>query len=67
MFELSESDQALATKLFAFEVGELSDEEMIELFQAMVNNGWAWKLQGYIGRTAMDLIKAGLVTVPVQS
>ena len=65
MFELSESDQALAQKLFAYEAGELSNEEVIELFQAMVDNGWAWELQGRIGRTAMDLIETGLVSVPV--
>ena len=67
MFELSESDKTLAQKLFAYEEGKLSNEEVTELFQAMVDNGWAWKLQGRIGRTAMDLIEAGLVTVPEQS
>jgi len=64
MFELNEEDSKLANKLFAYEEGKLDEEELVELFQALVDNGWAWQLQGRIGRTAMDYIEAGLVTVP---
>ena len=67
MFELSEADSKLADKLFAYEAGELeSEEEVIELFQSLVDNGWAWSLQGRYGRTAMDLIGAGLVSAKCQ-
>lgn len=48
-------------RLMAFEQGELSDTEIIELFQQLVNTGMAWKLQGFYGRTAAALIEAGLV------
>lgn len=49
-------------KIFEYEAGELSDEETVDLFQALVNTGLAWQLQGHYGRTATALIEAGLVT-----
>jgi hypothetical protein len=53
----------LANDMFAWEDGELDEDEEIELFQALVDNGMAWSLQGMYGRRAMMLIKAGLVEV----
>jgi len=50
-------------KIIAFEEGELTEEEVIELFQELVNNGMAWTLQGFYGRTAMNLISQGLIHV----
>jgi hypothetical protein len=50
--------------IIAFEEGELSEEDTIELFQGLVDTGLAWKLQGFYGRTAASLIEAGLVTPP---
>lgn len=49
-------------KLIAFENGELDEDEVNELFQQLVDSGLAWRLQGFYGRTAHDLIEAGLVT-----
>jgi len=66
-FELTETEKTLADKLFAYEDGELeSEEEFVELFQELVDCGWAWTLQGHYGRIAMSLIEAGLVTVKSQ-
>lgn len=48
-------------KIMAYEQGDLSEDETVELFQALVDSGLAWKLQGHYGRTAMALIEAGLV------
>ena len=50
-------------KIMAYEQGELDEDEVIELFQELVNSGLAWTLQGHYGRTAVAMIDAGLVTV----
>lgn len=52
------------TRLIAFESGALSDEEIFELFQDLVDTGQAWELQGTYGRTAVALINAGYITDP---
>jgi len=37
-----------------------SKEEQIEAWQYLINTGLCWKLQGWYGRTARDLIVAGV-------
>ena len=49
------------TELMAFEDGSLDDDQVIDLFQRLVNSGLAWQLQGFYGRTANRLIEQGLV------
>lgn len=49
-------------RMIAYEAGNLSEDEVIELFQELVKTGVAWKLQGRYGRTARALIAAGFVT-----
>ena len=49
------------TELMAFEDGSLDDDQVIDLFQRLVNSGLAWQLQGFYGRTASRLINEGLV------
>ena len=46
--------------IMKFEEGEATEEEVIEGFQEMIDSGLVWGLQGMYGRTAADLIDAGL-------
>ena len=48
--------------IIAYEGGELSDEQLIEGFQHMIDDGSVWNLQGHYGRTAAALIRAGHCT-----
>jgi len=52
----------LLEKLMRFEAGDMDEAETIDFFQDLVNNGMAWKLQGYYGRMAAHLIDQGLVS-----
>jgi hypothetical protein len=47
--------------IIAYETGELDHEEVVELFQHLVDTGLAWQLQGHYGRTARQLIDCGYV------
>ena len=47
--------------IIAFENGDLEEDEVVELFQNLVDTGLAWKLQGSYGRMAANLIAQGLV------
>ena len=58
----SSIEQDLLGQIIAFEEGELGDDETVALFQYLVDTGLAWTLQGRYGRTAVDMIEAGLVT-----
>lgn len=42
-----------------YEMGELSEDETIELFQDLIDSGEVWQLQGFYGRTAYSLIEQG--------
>jgi len=41
-----------------------SEDEVIEAWQFLIDTGLAWRLQGRIGRAAMDLIEAGYCNAP---
>lgn len=49
--------------ILAYENGELTDNEVINLFQNLIDSGQAWQLQGSYGRTASQLIEAGICTL----
>lgn len=51
----------MTDKIISFEMGEMSEAEVIDFFQELVDTGLAWKLQGSYGRMARALIEAGHV------
>lgn len=50
----------LTGDIMAFEDGQLEYDDIIILFQNLINSGLAWQLQGSYGHTAARLIEQGL-------
>ena len=44
-----------------FKEENASKERQIEAWQFLVDTGLVWKLQGWFGRRAHDLIEAGII------
>ena len=51
------------TEIIRYENGELDDEEVVALFQALIDENVVWYLQGSYGRTAAALIQSGVCHV----
>ena len=51
----------LVDKIMAYEQGDMDQDETVEFFQELVEDGLVWRLQGHYGRTAARLIEARLV------
>ena len=49
-----------------YENGEMEFDRIVEMFQTLINTGYAWSLQGHYGRTAQSLIDDGYCTYPGQ-
>lgn len=54
------------SKIMRYEGGEMSQAEMVDFFQEIVDTGLVWQLQGSYGRTAAALIEAGYVHTRTQ-
>ena len=56
----------LASLTLEYENGLMSEEEVINFFQELINSELAWDLQGHYGRMAKHLIEIGLCRKPGQ-
>lgn len=54
----------LPERLNAWIDGSLEEEEVVQLFQELVDSGVAGNQDGYVGSMIRGLVEAGLVTVP---
>ena len=54
----------MINRLTEYEQGSMSEDETVEMFQDMVSTGIVWELQGHYGRTAVQLIRDGLIQTP---
>jgi len=48
--------------IVAYEEGDLSANEIVDLFASLVKSGHAWTLQGRYGRTAQHFIDVGIIS-----
>lgn len=46
------------------EIQKLQKETGNDYYQALINKGMAWKLEGSIGRLCMDLLRIGACMLP---
>lgn len=53
-----------AERISEYEAGLLDEDEVIEFFQEMINDGIVWHLQGSYQRVAVSLIRSGACTMP---
>lgn len=47
--------------IMAYEAGELEEDQIVELFQSLLDSGLVWQLQGHYGRMAVALINQGRI------
>ena len=58
-------DVALITSnIISYESGEMSEDEVFDFFQELIDSGLINHLQGHYGRTARDLLAAGHCVLP---
>ena len=53
----------LTERIAAYECGELTQEQVIQLFQELCDSRIILELQGHYGRLAFQLWEAGLITL----
>ena len=57
----TEKTYDLIGAMMDYEMGDLENNEILELFSGLVKSGMAWSLQGSYGRQAMALIESGYI------
>ena len=51
----------ISEKISMYESGELSYQEVIDLFQDLLDTGMVFSLQGHYGRVASHFLQVGLI------
>jgi hypothetical protein len=54
----------LVDQLIAYEEGQITEDQEIELFQHLIETGTCWHLEGHYHRMGATLIEAGLIKPP---
>lgn len=54
----------LVTRISDYELGELTEEQEVELFQELVTSGIVWHLQGSYQRKALSLLAGNRIDAP---
>jgi hypothetical protein len=49
--------------IIRYEQGDLSNEDVLELFSYLIKSGLAWNLQGHYGRTAKSFVEGGYLSL----
>lgn len=52
----------IGSQILAYEDGELTESQTLQLFAKLIRDGICWQLQGHYGRTARRLIDAGIIS-----
>lgn len=47
--------------IIEYEQGELDEDQIVELFQSLLDSGLVWQLQGHYGRMAVALLNQGRI------
>ena len=53
---------SIVEQISDYEEGRLTQAEVVELFQQLLDTGVGWTLQGSYGRMAIRLIEQGLIS-----
>lgn len=60
-------EASLIAHVLAFEDGTMEEGDIPVFFQQLIDSGMAWKLQGFYGRYASELIAMGICDPPQDS
>jgi hypothetical protein len=52
--------------LMKYEQDDLTTDEIIDLFQHLINTGLIYNMQGHYQRNASKMIQAGLIILPIK-
>lgn len=49
------------------QITKLQKQQGMYAMQKLINTGTAWKMEGYVGRTAMDALRSGACYLPAKA